>query len=778
MSRPVPPRGRPGAPPAQEVNPLQQAHALLRGRYLWAIGLGAVLGVSAAVLGWLAVHPVYVNSGLISFREYQPRVLFNTEESGVMPRFDSYLQTQRMLVTSPRVIAIARESEHWQPFVDLSDPDDENAFRESINAYLGSGSTMSVAFQDEREEAVTPGVRAVIEAYQQVQADTDRGQEGDRLRLLDRRRADLATRANSLELEILQFGNEYGPDGVEVIYRGRIDQLRRLEEKATLARTELRQVRSQIAKLEEGDATAEAMLPDDPVLRDLHWQLQSQQADLASLIERLGENNRSVRVQKRRIMQTQGLIDIREGDLARGAEDIDLQGPASSGVRRLQVEESRLTALLDDLESLTADARTQLAAASEQKAKLMSLKQEQSDVRGKLREVSGRIDALNVESAMGDRIDVISYGDSEPKVANASKRMQAAVAGGMGGVMLGFGAILALGFVNRKIGHPDDLALTGKSLNRLTMLPEILPGDELATEFARHALHQLRMILQVGSGQDTHHVWAITSPESGSGKTSLVTALGMSFAASGVKTLLIDLDLNGGGLSHRMNVNGSPRLGAVLAEQQVVGSDQIEAALSDPNFNGTRLGDRLIALGLATEAQIGAAAEAQREVRRGVLDVADGLALSDAVCEADIPNLWVLPRGHVSGDEAGRLNRQKLLGLLDQARNAYEVVLVDTGPAPGATETTLISSNADGVLLVTSRGEQTRRLTNCVTFLESVGSRIVGCVYNRASRRDLTHSATSTSMSARSVSRGAASDHDPLTDVLRPGGQPAEPAKN
>ena len=50
--------------------------------------------------------------------------------------------------------------------------------------------------------------------------------------------------------------------------------------------------------------------------------------------------------------------------------------------------------------------------------------------------------------------------------------------------------------------------------------------------------------------------FSVTSASSGDGKTSLTLALGLSFAASGSRTLLIDSDLVGAGLTARLGMNG------------------------------------------------------------------------------------------------------------------------------------------------------------------------------------------------------------------------------
>ena len=91
-------------------------------------------------------------------------------------------------------------------------------------------------------------------------------------------------------------------------------------------------------------------------------------------------------------------------------------------------------------------------------------------------------------------------------------------------------------------------------LGILPNLPDRLT-DPAQAATAAHCVHQIRTMLQINAGED-RNVFAITSASPGDGKTSLTLALGLSFAASGSRTLLIDGDLVGAGLSTRLNMTG------------------------------------------------------------------------------------------------------------------------------------------------------------------------------------------------------------------------------
>ena len=96
-------------------------------------------------------------------------------------------------------------------------------------------------------------------------------------------------------------------------------------------------------------------------------------------------------------------------------------------------------------------------------------------------------------------------------------------------------------------------------LGILPRLPDQLSDPEQAA-VAAHCIHQIRIMLQVVRIRIAGEVFMVTSAATGDGKTSLTMALGLSFAASGSKTLVIDCDMVGQGLTHRLKANNVPGL--------------------------------------------------------------------------------------------------------------------------------------------------------------------------------------------------------------------------
>ena len=74
---------------------------------------------------------------------------------------------------------------------------------------------------------------------------------------------------------------------------------------------------------------------------------------------------------------------------------------------------------------------------------------------------------------------------------------------------------------------------------------------------ASHCVHQIRNRIEALRDKSTNFVLAVSSPFQGDGKTSIVSALGWSYAAAGNRTLLIDCDIVGQSLTRQMGLRGS-----------------------------------------------------------------------------------------------------------------------------------------------------------------------------------------------------------------------------
>lgn len=105
------------------------------------------------------------------------------------------------------------------------------------------------------------------------------------------------------------------------------------------------------------------------------------------------------------------------------------------------------------------------------------------------------------------------------------------------------------------------------------------------------------------------------------------------------------------------------------------------------------------------------------------------MASSSVVLPTSIPNLWVIPAGSIPENPAELLNTQKMREFLSSISQEFDWVIIDSPPIVPLADAELLSSLADGTLLVV-RASKTpaESVTRAVQALKN--GRILGVVFN------------------------------------------------
>jgi len=95
------------------------------------------------------------------------------------------------------------------------------------------------------------------------------------------------------------------------------------------------------------------------------------------------------------------------------------------------------------------------------------------------------------------------------------------------------------------------------------------------------------------------------------------------------------------------------------------------------------------------------------------------------------PRLTILPAGRPTSDPIGALTSERMRRLIEEAREVFDWVILDTPPIGLLTDAALLSSMADGVVLVIKAGSTQYDMVNRAVDL--IGrDRLIGVVLNRA----------------------------------------------
>jgi Mrp family chromosome partitioning ATPase len=362
--------------------------------------------------------------------------------------------------------------------------------------------------------------------------------------------------------------------------------------------------------------------------------------------------------------------------------------------------------------------------------------------------------------------------------------------------MFGVLVVFLMGLRDRRFKNTEDVG-SGLSRVRLLGLMPALPADlsdPQGREVAAHSVHQIRTLLQIGSVRDRGNSICITGPGVGTGKTTLALALGLSFGNSGSRTLLVDADLTGKGLTRsvgRMLLAHLRRIADGPASQVTPDAasggacDRLQTLDPFGHVTVAREGstpDDVVGVLARVVERLGVAAASSAgfvtqtfavadllfagEVRAEVnarLEQVVGAAAAKAGVPAPRPLRPVELRSdhaefngdpierylYPTGTDALRFLPLRGLGsgavispaavarILDRVQREFDVALIDTGPVLGAVETPMVAANSDKVLLVVSPGDDRSDAERAVAHMEAVGAKMAGVVFNRAGTKDV-----------------------------------------
>lgn len=686
-----------GMPVQQQAQPLRKIHRLLRGRYVLAIVLSCAGAALGAMLGWMSAKPLYRSYALI---DVSPRMPNMSVAERTWPQYEKYLRSQVQIIASPRIISAAFKTDEWKA-VSNKAPSNEfvSGFYNNLLVELIKDSQLiRVSYEDEDPKVATAAVNAICRAYPPI-ANESNG-EFDVRKLEEARRLliNAQTTFKTSQENIRNVTKDLGTDNLDNVLAKRQEHLQDLEVQVMEARSRL-----ELSQKNPGGAAAQLTPEDialvDATMRSMLQNLAKLQTDLGNLEIDLGPNNPTVKRLKDRIAVQQGQIDgyfkqIRGKyyDVVPGMGD---NAPLAITPKTLETMKNVLASKQREYDEWKASTAKYVAVKQEAD----KFKLERDGAKEDMDRFQKTVDELEFKGAMGGNITVLGEA-IEPITPSTDKRKQMAVMGGMVGFGLPLGILILIGLLDSRYRYSDeaeDSSLSGLTLlGILPNLPDRL-SDPGQASIAAHCVHQIRTMLQINDPAGERRAFCVTSASSGDGKTSLTLALGLSFAASGQRTLLIDSDLVGAGLTARLGMTGP----------------------------------------------------------EGILEAMTTGRLMDYVKATDVADLSLLPVGMAQLHHAGIFSPQTMRRLVNEAKKHFEIILIDTGPILGSIEATPVAASSDGVILTVSRLQQRPLVEKAGHHLRSIGARIAGVVFNRAMTRDFEQSVSGISMrSAARASQG------------------------
>ncbi|MFP6643477.1 MAG: polysaccharide biosynthesis tyrosine autokinase [Candidatus Latescibacterota bacterium] len=183
----------------------------------------------------------------------------------------------------------------------------------------------------------------------------------------------------------------------------------------------------------------------------------------------------------------------------------------------------------------------------------------------------------------------------------------------------------------------------------------------------------------------------VTSSMHYEGKSTTIANLSMTMAQLGKRTLLVDCDLRKPSTARLFGLDKEPGVTEV-----VVGNYKWQ------------------------------------DVVRTVTDiVTGGMGMEDILQTQGISNLHIITSGAIPPNPAELLNSRRMTEFLDELREAYDVILIDTPPILHVTDAAILGKKLDGALMVYKAGDVARTsLKRSTALLRSVDIELLGVVLN------------------------------------------------
>lgn len=187
------------------------------------------------------------------------------------------------------------------------------------------------------------------------------------------------------------------------------------------------------------------------------------------------------------------------------------------------------------------------------------------------------------------------------------------------------------------------------------------------------AYRSLRSNIEYSSFDDEYRVIVVTSSVPGEGKSTTAGNLAIALAQSGNKVLLVDCDMRKPSIHKKFKISNAAGTAELLLRKK-----SFEEVVNDYN-----------------------------------------------------ENLTIITAGKIPPNPSEMLASRAMTAFIKEMKNEFKYIILDTPPLQAVTDAQVLSTKADGVLLVVRAGSTKKELvSNSVDLINKVHGKVIGTVLN------------------------------------------------
>ena len=686
-------------------------------RFKWTMVIVSILVAAPMIAAiWTQVVPQYQAKADVRVRPIIPYLVFKTEESGMIPLYSSFVNTQVAIIQSSRVLQRVLENEdvketRWYKNPSktlqqklLGNPPDPPLERLAKNISVRprkETELIDVSFVDYRTKDARIILSAVLDEYIKHIEEKSDEYEDNQYRLLTEQYTSLQTQIQGQEVTAAKLRESLGTqDPMELVSskRARLDEtqarLSEIQQRIVLLEWEI----NQAAANDSNEVDSSIIEKQLKYYEDTEWR--QLDANLRALRHNIETSLLKSNHPDAKLMQKE--LKFREEELKRREEQLDelwRDRPTNMTLAQTNVAdvsdpnyvkgmlEHQLARAEQEKQLLTEEYNSQNNEFKKLFADAQLLEKENNSLQQKrelLNVVRQRIDQKNMErNVSAGRIEISTQAYAPSRPYNDRRIVFTAMS-----LFLGIGLGGGLAFLranknqaiysSRDIPHSMQAPLLGYiPVTRIKKARGKSLYDEI-TRSRSHLIESVRIVrtalLSRLNGQGCTTL-LVTSANAGTGKSAFTMMLGKSLAQAGKKVLMIDSDFHKMSLTKQFELSDKSGL-----------MESLSSGSTDKRF----------------------------------------------FFPTETPGLSIMPAGK-KGDD-GAVFEQTANGafkaFIGQLRKQYNIILLDSPPILPVADAAILSGQVDGTIIV-ERELVSRRnnIIDAFARLDSAGGRVLGTVY-------------------------------------------------